>query len=110
MTGRVLDASGAPLRAARVFVVGVGVTADAHIAAWDAQTRAPPGRASVPSLLAAHTSANPDGSFELPRVPPDVALRVVAVHPRHDPAISAPLVLVDGAAREIELRLAARRD
>jgi RNA polymerase sigma-70 factor (ECF subfamily) len=108
--GLILDGTGAPLSGATVFVVGVGATADAHIAAWDAAEREPFDRRPAPSLLAARTRSQNDGAFELRRLPPGVLLRVVAIHPRYEPAASAPLVLADGAATRVELRLAARRE
>lgn len=78
VTGRVLD-RGSPAVPVRVFVVGVGARADENIAAWREYAAAAGGPGAAPSWLACATWSGEDGSFRLGRVPPGIALRLVAL-------------------------------
>lgn len=107
--GAVVDPEGRPVEGAVVFAAGSGAAAREETALRDRHLRAE-GR-HPRGLWQGVAETGPEGLFELQGIHPDLPLRLVVLHPHHEPAFApmpelAPessatgLRLVAGAARE----------
>jgi hypothetical protein len=106
--GMVLDSAGVPVPGAVVFLAGQGTRAERKIADQDEAVSTSQGRTTI--YLDGETRSDAQGRFVLEHVPPDLPLRVVAVHPRWRPAHAAPRTFADReAAGGVEVRLTTTR-
>ncbi len=103
LEGSVLGPNGDALEGAFVFVTGVGPDSDATVATSDIGYREADGR----GFFFANGSGRraEGGRYQLDSLPGGLALRVVALHPAHEPAIG-PVVTLDAgqALTGVELR------
>lgn len=105
LSGRVVDAAGAPVAGAMVVPIGVGPLADSVAEAWRARLQAADPGAAPPSFGIVGYSGG-DGRFSLSDLPADVALRLSVHAPGGACTISAPQVLRRTEVRDgLELRL-----
>jgi len=107
VSGRVLDANGAPLANARVHILGDGELSHASLAEADTELRSTGGR-GFQYKPGAQTDAQ--GRFTREHVPTDRPLRMYVLHPDREPASGAWLELSEGGALEVELRAGAVRE
>ncbi|MBL8751689.1 MAG: sigma-70 family RNA polymerase sigma factor [Planctomycetes bacterium] len=110
LRGRVVDASGRAVATATVIVVGTGPLADRQIEAWRVhlgRTHSP-GDAE-PSFAPLRGWTREPGTFALTDVPPDVPLRLVAMHDELGfVVLKVPPLRAGEAANDLTLKLAPR--
>jgi hypothetical protein len=107
VSGRVLDANGAPLAGARVHILGDGGLSQASLAEADAELRSTGGR-GFQYKPGVETDA--EGRFTRSKVPTDRPLKLYVLHPEREPASGAWLELSEGGAVQVELRAGAARE
>lgn len=107
VSGRVLDANGAPLAGARVHILGDGGLSQASLAEADAELRSTGGR-GFQYKPGVETDA--EGRFTRSRVPTDRPLKLYVLHAEREPASGAWLELSEGGALQVELRSGAVRE
>lgn len=107
VSGRVLDANGAPIAGARVHILGDGGLSRTSLAEADAELRSTGGR-GLQSKPGVQTDAQ--GRFTRSKVPTDRALRLYVLHPDREPESGAWLELSEGGSVQIELRAGALRE
>jgi hypothetical protein len=108
--GRVLDREGRPLRGVTLLAVGTGPLADRHLEAWRQYRHAASDpAASEPSFTPLRGSSRADGSFAIERVPPGIALRLVARHDDHGfVVLPLPALRADEELAAFDVRMPGR--
>jgi RNA polymerase sigma-70 factor (ECF subfamily) len=107
VSGRVLDANGAPLAGARVHILGDGELSHASLAEADTELRSTGGR-GFQYKPGVETDA--EGRFTRSKVPTDRPLKLYVLHPDRELAHGAWLELSEGGAVQVELRAGAARE
>ncbi len=97
LSGTVLGPEGDAVEDAFVFLTGVGPISDATIVGADRAYREAGGRGFY--FVNGTGGRSKGGRFEIDALPPDVAFRLVAVHPKYAPVIGATVTLKAGEAR-----------
>ena len=106
--GRVLDVDGAPLEGAWILVTGEGPRSEERLEGFDENLRATGGRQRFYDTAWVTTDAL--GRFRLGRLPPDLPLRIAALHPYRERAVSGVLDLREGGTLTgLELRVPKKR-
>jgi RNA polymerase sigma-70 factor (ECF subfamily) len=105
VVGRVVDADGAAVAGAFVFVTGRGARGQRTIAAADEWVHV---NGEQRSLFLACAKSDGDGRFELSGLPPSLPIAVAAVHPKFASAASDVVVPLAGRSSDA-VTLALRR-
>lgn len=110
LKGKVVDSGGKPIAGASVFITGDGPLSRKAIAVAEAAAKSPQQEVQRGTTRAEWGAVTTDaeGRFALTHVPPNMRLRLAAVHKDYATTTSDRLALEAGQATDIELKLAPR--